>query len=82
VTRTRLSAAFLERIKRVDEVVARTISLCENLLEQQEEVHQKNLEQRQAEKVWIAQKRLELEDLKNRSEAVLKTQNVVEQVAG
>ena len=66
----------------MDEVVARTISLCENLLEQQEEVHQKNLEQRQAEKVWIAQKRLELEDLKNRSEAVLKTQNVVEQVAG
>lgn len=71
-----VDTAFCARLERVDEVISRTISLYENLLEQQEESHQKNLEQREAEKAWIAQKRLELEDLKNNAEAVLKIEGV------
>ncbi|UBF25093.1 dynamin family protein [Kovacikia minuta CCNUW1] len=67
-----IGAAFLERLERIDEAVSRAISLYENLLEQQEEVHQKNLEQRQAEKAWIARKRLDLEEVGKQAEATLK----------
>jgi uncharacterized tellurite resistance protein B-like protein/GTPase SAR1 family protein len=66
--------ALNERFERVDEIVLRAISLYENLLEQQNEAHQKNLEQRETEIAWITQKRLELENLRNNVEAFLKTE--------
>jgi hypothetical protein len=65
-------AEFRKRIEQVDEVIGGAISMYENLLEQQEAVHQKNLEQREAEKVWIAQQRLELEQLRDNVEMVIK----------
>jgi hypothetical protein len=48
--------------------------MYENLLEQQEKVHQKNAKQRETEKAWITQKRLELEDLRFNTEAILELQ--------
>lgn len=66
-----IATAFHKRLERVDEIVSRTIFLYETLLEQQGEIHQKNLEQREEEKAWIAQKRLELENLKNSIQTVL-----------
>lgn len=66
-----INAAFRERSEQVDAIVFRTISMYENLLEQQEKVHQKNVEQREAEKTWIAQKCCELEKLKSNVENIL-----------
>ncbi len=65
-------AEFSKRIEQVEEVIGGAISMYENLLEQQEAINQKNLEQREAEKAWIAQKRLELEGLRNSVEAMVK----------
>ena len=65
-------AEFSKRIEQVDEVIGGAISMYENLLEQQEAINQKNQEQREAEKAWIAQKRLELEGLRNSVEAMVK----------
>jgi len=59
-----INTAFCERSEQVDVIVSRTISMYENLLEQQEKVHQKNVNQRETEKAWILQKRLELEELR------------------
>ncbi|MHC5776597.1 dienelactone hydrolase family protein [Nostoc sp.] len=50
---------------------AEAIALYENLLEQQEKAHNETLEQREAEKMWIYQKRQELEQVQNRLEVIL-----------
>ena len=71
-----IGAAFSERLERVDEIVSRAISTYENLLEQQQENHQKNRAQREAEKAWIAQKYLELERLKNDAEVVFTAEGI------
>lgn len=63
---------FRGRMDQVDGVISGAISLYENLLEQQGTVHQKNLAQREAEKVWITEQRLELEQLRNNTESVVK----------
>jgi len=73
-----IGAAFSERLERVDEIVSRAISTYENLLEQQEENHQKNRAQREAEKAWIAQKYLELERLKNDAEVVFTAEGILQ----
>ena len=65
-------AEFSKRIEQVDQVIGGAISMYENLLEQQEAIHQKNLEQREAEKEWITEQRLELEQLRNNTESVVK----------
>ncbi|MCL6752093.1 hypothetical protein KBT16_14430 [Nostoc sp. CCCryo 231-06] len=51
-------------------VIAQAIALYENLLEQQEKAHNETLEQREAEKMWIYQKRQELEQVQNRLETI------------
>ncbi|MBW4579584.1 MAG: hypothetical protein KME42_08440 [Tildeniella nuda ZEHNDER 1965/U140] len=61
-----IGMTFRERLERVDAVVARAISMYETLLEQQEKVHQKTLEQREAENAWLGHQSLELERLKNK----------------
>jgi len=72
-----INAAFFERAEQVDVIVSRTISMYENLLEQQEKVHQKNVNQCETEKAWILQKRLELEELRFNAEGILKVENVM-----
>jgi uncharacterized tellurite resistance protein B-like protein/GTPase Era involved in 16S rRNA processing len=62
---------FNERIKRVNEVVEETISIYENLIEQQEKAHQENLEQREIEKAFINQKRQELEQVQKELQTII-----------
>ena len=66
-----ISSAFNSRIEAADTAIKQVISSYENLLEQQEKADTETLEQRQAEKAWIAQKRQELEELQKNIEAIL-----------
>ena len=62
---------FNERLKRVNEVVEETISIYENLIEQQEKAHQENLEQREIEKAFINQKRQEIEQVQKELQTMI-----------
>jgi uncharacterized tellurite resistance protein B-like protein/GTPase Era involved in 16S rRNA processing len=66
-----IALIFDNRVESASEVIKLAISLYENLLEQQEKVHKETLEQREAEKAWIAQKRNELEQVQRNIEAIL-----------
>ncbi len=72
-----ICSVFSERVEIATEAIDKAISVYENLLEQQEKAHQETLEQREAEKVWIFQKRQELEQLYNELEAMLSKYAVV-----
>ncbi|KJH72252.1 dynamin family protein [Aliterella atlantica] len=58
-----INSLFIERLESVSQVIEQTILISENLLEQQNNVHQATLEQRNVEKIWIEQKRKELKKL-------------------
>ncbi|MHC5737691.1 hypothetical protein [Nostoc sp.] len=60
---TRPNSVFENRVESSSRVIAEAIALYENLLEQQEKAHNETLEQREAEKMWIYQKRQELEQV-------------------
>jgi uncharacterized tellurite resistance protein B-like protein/GTPase SAR1 family protein len=62
---------FDNRVESASEVIKLAISLYENLLEQQEKAHKETLEQREADKAWIVQKRQELEQVQKNIEAIL-----------
>jgi len=66
-----ISSVFNSRIEAADTAIKQVISSYENLLEQQEKAHKETLEQREAEKAWIAQKRQELEQVQKNIEAIL-----------
>ncbi|MEB3283134.1 MAG: hypothetical protein VKK42_29860 [Lyngbya sp.] len=51
------------------------ISLCENLLEQQEKDYHKSLEQRQQDQAWIEQQRQRLEQVRQEIEAIVREVN-------
>lgn len=61
----------------VESASRRVIALYENLLEQQEKAHNETLEQREAEKMWIYQKRQELEQIQNQLEIILNKCSIV-----
>lgn len=62
---------FDVRVQFATESIKRTISLCENLLEQQEKAHKETLQQREAEIAFIAQKRNELEQLQKNIKTII-----------
>jgi len=64
-------SAFSSRIEVVDTTIKHLISSYENLLEQQEKAHKETVEQREAEKAFIAQKRQELEQVQKEIAALL-----------
>jgi len=66
-----ISSAFSHRVKVVETAIKQIISSYENLLEQQEKAHKETLEQREADKAWISQKRQELEQVQKNIEAML-----------
>ncbi|MEH2000469.1 MAG: dynamin family protein [Nostoc sp.] len=66
-----VGSVFEKRVESASRVIAQAIALYENLLEQQEKAHNETLEQREAEKIWIYQKRQELEQVQNRLEIIL-----------
>lgn len=66
-----INSVFDKRVESASRVIAQAISLYENLLNQQEKAHQETLEQREAEKAWIAEKRQELEQVQKGIEAIM-----------
>ena len=68
---------FNSRVESASGVIAQAIALYENLLEQQEKAHNETLEQREAEKMWIYQKRQELEQVQNGLEVILNKCTIV-----
>ncbi len=66
----RIIALFEKRIETSNGVMSKAISVWENLLEQQEKRDREQAEC-EAQKVWLADKRLELEQVQNQIEAIL-----------
>ncbi|MGB8688395.1 MAG: dynamin family protein [Microcoleus sp.] len=67
----RILAVFEERVETSSGAIAKAISLWENLLEQQEKRDRATLKECEAQKVWLADKRRELEQVQNQIEAIL-----------
>jgi hypothetical protein len=66
-----IDSAFQSRLQASGKAIKQIIFSYENILKQQEKAHKETLEQRQAEKAWIAQKRQELEQVQKNIEAIL-----------
>ena len=64
-------AVFEKRTEATSDMMSKAISLWENLLEQQEKRDRQNQEECEAQKVWMADKRRELEQVQNQIEAIL-----------
>ncbi|WP_293352622.1 MULTISPECIES: dynamin family protein [unclassified Microcoleus] len=67
----RIIAVFEERVETSSGVMSKAIALWENLLEQQEKRDRQNRAECEAQKVWLADKRRELEQVQNQIEAIL-----------
>ena len=65
-------SAFNSRLEAADEAIKQIIACYENALEMNEKSSRISLEQAKADKLWIAQKRVELEGLRNSVEAMVK----------
>ncbi|MDQ2098869.1 MAG: dynamin family protein [Tychonema bourrellyi B0820] len=67
----RIIALFEKRIETSNNVMSKAISVWDNLLEQQEKRDRQNQKECEAQKVWLADKRRELEQVQNQIEAIL-----------
>ena len=67
----RIIALFEKRIEASHGVMSKAISLRENLLEQQEKRDRQNQAESESQKVWLADKRRELEQVQNQIETIL-----------
>jgi uncharacterized tellurite resistance protein B-like protein/GTPase SAR1 family protein len=66
-----ISSAFANRVEATTRIIEQAISILENLLEQQERVHQETQEQCKTDQAWISQKRQELEQVQRNIEAII-----------
>ena len=64
-------STFEQRVKEASDIIAKTISSYENILEQQEKAYKETQQQREADKAFIAQKRQELEQIQKNIEAII-----------
>jgi len=67
----RIIAVFEERVETSSGAMSKAIALWENLLEQQENRDRQNQAECEAEKVWLADKRRELEQVQSQIETIL-----------
>src|SRR4028118_98463 len=67
----RIIAVFEERVETSSDAFAQAMSLWENLLEQQENRDRQNQAECEAQKVWLADKRRELEQVQNQIQTIL-----------
>ncbi|MEG4841648.1 dynamin family protein [Microcoleus sp. B9-D4] len=67
----RVIAVFNDRADANSDAMSKAISLWENLLEQQEKRDHQNQAECEAEKVWLADKRRELEQVQNQIQTIL-----------
>jgi len=66
-----ITAVFKERVETSSGAISQAISLWENLLEQQENRDRQNQADCEAQKVWLADKRRELEQVQNQIQTIL-----------
>ena len=67
----RIIAVFEERVETSSGAIAQSMSLWENLLEQQEKRDRQNQAECESQKVWLADKRRELEQVQNQIQTIL-----------
>ena len=67
----RIIAVFAARADANSDAMSKAISLWENLLEQQEKRDRQNQAECEAQKVWLADKRRELEQVQNQIQTIL-----------
>jgi uncharacterized tellurite resistance protein B-like protein/GTPase SAR1 family protein len=67
----RIIAVFADRADANSDAMSKAISLWENLLEQQEKRDRQNQAECEAQKVWLADKRRELEQVQNQIQTIL-----------
>ena len=67
-----IAAAFNSRLEAADEAIKQIIACYENALQMNEQNSRISLDQAKANKLWITEQRLELEQLKNNTESVVK----------
>ncbi len=67
----RIITVFNDRTNANSDAMSKAISLWDNLLEQQEKRDRQNQAECEAEKVWLADKRRELEQVQNQIETIL-----------
>jgi hypothetical protein len=67
----RVIAVFNERYEAASDAMSNAIALWDNLLEQEEKRDRQNQAECEAEKVWLADKRRELEQVKSQIETIL-----------
>ncbi|GJD15606.1 dynamin family protein [Rivularia sp. IAM M-261] len=66
-------SVFTERVQTASKAIEKAISIYENLLEQQEKVHQSTLEEREIHKAWIFSKHQQLKQVSDTIEASFTT---------
>jgi hypothetical protein len=66
-----INTVFNNRFEGASQVIKETISIYENILEQQEKAHQENLEQREVKKAFINQKRQELQQVQKELQTII-----------
>jgi hypothetical protein len=62
---------YESRIRLASDLMNQAISMCDELMKQQEKVHQESLEQRQQDQAWIEQKRQQLEQVQKNIEGIV-----------
>ncbi|MEG3928560.1 MULTISPECIES: dynamin family protein [unclassified Microcoleus] len=67
----RIIAVFEERVETNSGAIAQAMSMWENLLEQQENRDRQNQAECESQKVWLAEKRRELEQVQNQIQTIL-----------
>lgn len=67
-----INSAFANRVEAAEKAIEQIISCYENVLVQQEKAHKQTVIERESEKVWISQKRQEIEGVRLGVEAILR----------
>ena len=70
-----IQSMYNTRVELASDLIKQAISLCENLLEQQQKVYQESVQQRQQEQAWIQQQRQRLEQVRQEIEAIVREVN-------
>ncbi|MGB3191069.1 MAG: dynamin family protein [Limnoraphis sp.] len=72
-----IQSMYNTRVELASDLIKQAISLCENLLEQQQKVYQESVQQRQQDQAWIEQQRQRLEQVRQEIQAIVRDINPV-----
>ncbi|MGB3401799.1 MAG: dynamin family protein [Microcoleaceae cyanobacterium] len=66
-----IESMYESRIKLACNLMNQAISMCDNLMKQEEKAHQESLEQQQQDKIWIEQKRQKLGQVQHEIDSIV-----------